>query len=98
MRSNAQQYAALAQVKVARTSPVSRFQSFSLLSADAETVRCPFAVTATALTPLVWPVRVRSSRPVARFHTFSVRSADAETARCPSGVTAASLTRALSGR
>jgi hypothetical protein len=34
---NAQQYAALSQVNVARTFPVSRSHSFTVLSQDAET-------------------------------------------------------------
>ena len=47
---NAQQCAALSQVKVARTSPVARSHTFTVLSEDAETARCPSGVTATALT------------------------------------------------
>lgn len=40
--------AALSQVNVARTSPVSRHQTFTVLSSDAETAACPSGVTATA--------------------------------------------------
>jgi hypothetical protein len=63
----------------------------SVRSADPDTAR-PFGVTATALTPSVWPERVCNSRPLSISHTFSVLSAEAETARRPSGVTATAVT------
>ena len=74
---------------------VSRSHTFSVLSSEADTARLPSAVTATPLTPAVWPASVRSSLPVSRSHTFSVLSSDADTARLPSAVTATPLTPAV---
>jgi len=60
-------------VKVANTSPASKFQTFSVLSSqEAETARCKSGVNATTLNAFKSPVRVRSSRPLLNFHTFSV--------------------------
>ena len=87
-------YAAIrlaSQVNVVTTSLVSRSQSFTVLSFDAETARRPSGVTATPHIVLPWPVRVHSSRPLSTSHTFSVLSSEAETARCPSGVTATAV-------
>lgn len=47
---NAQQYAALSQVKVASTTPVSKSATFSIRSQEAETAGCPSGVAATPLT------------------------------------------------
>jgi len=49
----AQQYIELSPVKLAMTSPVSRFHSFRVLSSEPEIARLPSAVTATALTQLL---------------------------------------------
>ena len=52
-------------VKVAITSPVWRFHTFSVLSSEAEITCWPSGVTATAFTDSLWPVRVRSKLPPA---------------------------------
>ena len=59
---------------------------------QAETARCPSAVTATAVTAFVWPDRVRSARPLLNSHTFSVLSADPEITHLPSSVIATAVT------
>jgi hypothetical protein len=90
---SAQQYAALSQVNVARTSPVSRSHSFTVLSAAAETARCPSGVTATALTQSEWPASVCSPRCLVTrnygLHHWSCRSG-----RASSAASACSLARA----
>jgi hypothetical protein len=75
--------------------PVSRSQSRSVRSHEADTARRPSGVTATALTMFVWPSRVRSVWPVSKSQSIRVRSYEPDNARCPSGVTATAQT--LSG-
>src|SRR5271166_3906235 len=81
------------QAKVAISFPLSRSQSRSVRSTEAETARRPSGVTATALTQFVWPSSGRIVWPLSRSQSRSVRSSEAETARRPSGVTATALTQ-----
>ena len=57
----------------------------------------PSAVTATASTELVWPVRVARSVPRSRSQTLRVPSYDPDTAVRPSAVTATASTTGMAG-
>ena len=72
--------------------PLSRSQTRSVLSEDAETARRPSGVMATPFTEPLWPSSVRRLWPLSRSQTRSVLSSDAETARRLSGVMATPLT------
>ena len=60
---HAQLLVAASQVEVAISSPESRFQTFRVLSSDAETTRIPSPLIASPKIEDEWPVRVRSSAP-----------------------------------
>ena len=73
-------------VSKASSFPLSRSQTRSVLSSDAETARRPSGVMATPFTERLWPSSVRRLWPLSGSQTRSVLSSDAETARRPSGV------------
>src|ERR1700730_16405201 len=80
-------------VSKASSFPLSRSQTRSVLSQDAETARRPSGVMATPVTQLLWPSSVRRLWPLSRSQTRSVLSSDAETAQRPSGVMAPPFTQ-----
>jgi len=85
-------------VKVAISFPLSKSQSRSVWSSEAETARRPSGVTATVLTEFVWPSTDRIVWPLSKSQSRSVRSSEPETARRPSGVTATAQTQSVCPR
>ena len=75
--------------------PLSKSQIFRVLSSEAEIAVLPSGAIATALTPLVLPVRVKSSMPLSKSQILRVLSAEAEIAVLPSGAIATAFTSSV---
>ena len=58
-------------------------------------MRAPSGVTATLVTPLVWPLRLANSAPVLASHTRADLSSEPVTMRAPSGLTATLVTESV---
>src|SRR5262249_58231522 len=68
--------------------PISASHPLTVLSSLPETMRLPFGLKATLLTPPACPLRVRFSRPVSASQTFTVQSSPPLTMRLPSALNA----------
>src|SRR6266516_2047398 len=78
---------------VVRQAPVRVSQTFTVLSADAETIQSPWGLIAHFLTSPVWPRKVSWSLPVRVSQTFKVISEDADTIQSSSGLIAQAFTQ-----
>jgi len=77
---------------LAFSAPVFKSQTTSVWSSEADMARRPSAVTATALTQLVWATNVRSSTPLSKSQILSVWSSEAEITRRLSVVSVTAFT------
>src|SRR5260370_22598354 len=65
---------------------LSKSQTRSVESDEADMTRLPLVETTNALTGPVWPAKIRADRLLSRSHTRNVPSPEPEIARRPSGV------------
>src|SRR2546422_1505060 len=93
--ATAQQVAEASQEKAAKQTPLSKSQTITVQSSEAEIARRPSELSATPLTGPVCPVSVRCSCPSSTSQTFNVPSLDAEIARRPSALSATPMTGLL---
>ena len=81
--------------KTASYAVLFRSQTRKAFSKEQETARLPSALSATAVTPPVWPSKMRGGVWPSRSQTRKVLSEEPETARLPSTLTATPLTGAV---